>query len=119
MKIEIWAEVTCPWCGLGNHRLERSVQRFEHSDEVEIVHHSFPLSSSFPVDETFSVREALRRQHGIGGNAAELSTRRIEALAEAEGLRPYKVLDNLVGNTDLAHEFLAHASAEGKNREAW
>ncbi len=29
------------------------------------------------------------------------------------------MLDNLVGNTDLAHEFLAHASAEGKNREAW
>jgi hypothetical protein len=29
------------------------------------------------------------------------------------------VLDNTVGSTDLAHEFLAHASAEGKNREGW
>ncbi|MGX1364975.1 putative DsbA family dithiol-disulfide isomerase [Streptomyces canus] len=49
MKIEIWAEVTCPWCGLGSHRLDRAVERFEHGDEVEVVHHSFPLSSSFPV----------------------------------------------------------------------
>ncbi|MEU5307893.1 DsbA family oxidoreductase [Streptomyces sp. NPDC021562] len=119
MKIEVWAEVTCPWCGLGSHRVDRAVERFEHGDEVEVVHHSFPLSGSFPVGETFSVRDALLRRHGMGGSRAEASTRRIEALAEAEGLRPYKVLDNLVGNTDLAHEFLAHASAEGKNREAW
>jgi predicted DsbA family dithiol-disulfide isomerase len=43
----------------------------------------------------------------------------IEGMAAAEGLAPYRVLDNRLGNTDLAHEFLAHASAEGKNGEAW
>ncbi|MFJ9382035.1 DsbA family protein [Streptomyces sp. NPDC101455] len=87
MKIEIWAEVTCPWCGLGSHRLDRAAERFEHGNEVEVVHHSSPLSSSFPGDETFSVREALLRRHGMGGSQA--------------------------------YEFLAHASAEGKNRDAW
>ncbi|MFE9449726.1 DsbA family protein [Streptomyces sp. NPDC006739] len=117
--MDIWSEVTCPWCGLGHHRLERAVERFEHAGVVEVVHHSFPLSSSFPEGRTFSVREALLRQHGVGGSQAESSTRRIEALAAAEGLSPYRVLDNQVGNTDLAHEFLAHASAQGKDREAW
>ncbi len=119
MKVEIWSEVTCPWCGLGNHRVARAVERFEHADEVDLVHHSFPLGGSFPEGRTFSVREALLRQHGIGGDRAEASTRRIEKLAESEGLTPYRVLDNEVGNTDLAHEFLAHASAQGRNREAW
>ncbi|PSR63746.1 protein-disulfide isomerase [Nocardia sp. MDA0666] len=119
MKVEIWSEVTCPWCGLGNYRLERAVERFEHRDEVEVVHHSFPLSSSFPEGRTFSVREALLRQHGVSGSQAEASTRRIEALAAGEGLSPYQVLDNVAGNTDLTHEFLAHASAQGRNREAW
>ncbi|MEU9048348.1 MULTISPECIES: DsbA family oxidoreductase [unclassified Kitasatospora] len=119
MKVDIWSEVTCPWCGLGHHRLQRAVKRFEHAGEVEVVHHSFPLSSSFPEGRTFSVREALLRRHGVGGGQAEASIRRIEALAAAEGLSPYRVLDNQVGNTDLAHEFLAHASARGKNREAW
>ncbi|PWS42352.1 protein-disulfide isomerase [Streptomyces sp. ZEA17I] len=119
MKVDIWSEVTCPWCGLGRHRLQRAVERFEHAGEVGVVHHSFPLSSSFPEDRTFSVREALLRRHGVGGGQADASTRRIEALAAAEGLSPYRVLDNQVGNTDLAHEFLAHASAHGKNQEAW
>jgi predicted DsbA family dithiol-disulfide isomerase len=69
MKVDLWAEVTCPWCGPRNHRVAKAIER-------------------------------------------------IEKLAESEGLIPYQVPDNKVGNTDLAHEFLAHASAQGKNREA-
>ncbi|MFF7451569.1 MULTISPECIES: DsbA family protein [unclassified Streptomyces] len=119
MKVEIWAEVTCPWCGLGSHRVDRAVERFEHSDQVDVVHRSFPLDGGFPTDRTVSVREALLSKHGISGAQAKAATRHIETLAGAEGLSPYRVLDNVVGNTELAHEFLAHASAEGKNREAW
>ncbi|MFD4413241.1 DsbA family protein [Streptomyces sp. NPDC058476] len=119
MKVDIWSEVTCPWCGLGHHRVERAVERFEHGNQVEVVHHSFPISGSFPEGRTFSTREALLRRYGMDGSQAEAATMRVEALAEREGLTPYRVLDNQVGNTDLAHEFLAHASAQGKNRAAW
>lgn len=119
MKVEIWSEVTCPWCGLGSHLLDRAVARFEHGEQVQVIHRSFPLSGGFPVGSTLSVREAMLRKHGMDGAHAEAAARRIEALAEHEGLSPYLVLDNTVGNTDLAHEFLAHASAEGKNRQGW
>ena len=34
MRAEIWSEITCPWCGLGSHRLDRAVERFEHGDEI-------------------------------------------------------------------------------------
>ncbi|MFJ6849556.1 DsbA family protein [Streptomyces sp. NPDC091271] len=40
MKVEIWADVACPWCGLGSHRVDRAVERFEHSGEVEVTHRS-------------------------------------------------------------------------------
>jgi predicted DsbA family dithiol-disulfide isomerase len=33
MKVEIWSEITCFWCGLGSHRPDRAVERFEHSDQ--------------------------------------------------------------------------------------
>lgn len=119
MKVEIWAEVTCPWCGFGSYRVDRAVERFEHADAVEVVHHSFPLGDSYPTNRTVSVREALHSRYGLKESQAETATRRIERMAAAEGLSPYRVLDNRVGNTGLAHEFLAHASAMGKNREAW
>lgn len=119
MRVEIWSEITCPWCGLGSHRLDRAVERFEHADAVEVIHRSFPLSDGFPVGDVISVREATLRRYGLSGAHLEARTRQVEAMAEQEGLTPYRVLENQVGNTRLAHELLAHATAEGKNRLAW
>lgn len=117
MRVEMWSEITCPWCGLSSHRLDRAVERFEHRDQVDVVHRSFPLSSGFPEGRTLSVREAMMAKHGVVPERAGAPD--IESMAAAEGLAPYRVLDNRVGNTDRAHEFLAHASAMGKNRQAW
>ncbi|MFH8615792.1 DsbA family protein [Streptomyces sp. NPDC017979] len=117
MKIEIWSEIACPWCGLGSHRLDRAVERFENGGQVEVVHRSFPLGSGLPEGRTLSAREFVLAKYGVVPGQAGVPD--IEGMAAAEGLTPYRVLDNRVGNTDLAHEFLAHASNEGKNGEAW
>lgn len=119
MKLEIWSDVVCPWCGLGAHRLEQALQRFEHGDEVEVIHRSFVLDPTLPSAPGVSAREMLRRKYGMGDAQIEASTRRIEAMAEREGLVPYVVGDNTVANTQLAHELLAYATAQGKNAEAW
>ncbi|MCX4763288.1 DsbA family oxidoreductase [Streptomyces sp. NBC_01275] len=119
MKAEIWSEITCPWCGLGSHRLDKAVERFEHRDEVELIHRSLPLSDRLPVGGGLSVRQGLKQIHGLADDKLEAAPRRIEGLAAREGLAPYNVLENQVGNTRWAHEFLAYASTQGKNREAW
>jgi predicted DsbA family dithiol-disulfide isomerase len=119
MKVEIWSDLVCPWCGLGSHRLAKAVERFAHRDEVEVIHRSFQLDPSFPSGSTMPVREQLTRVHGMGDAQAEAVTGRLEEMAERDGLTPYVVLDNRIGNTALAHELLAHATAEGKNAEAW
>ena len=108
MKVEIWSEVTCPWCGLGSHRLDKAVERFEHRDEVELTHRSFPLSDDLPGEGVISVRQAIKRAHGVADDRLEVGPRRVEALAAREGLVPYHVLENVVGNTWRAHEFLAY-----------
>ncbi|MEV5826873.1 DsbA family protein [Spirillospora sp. NPDC052242] len=98
MKVEIWSEITCPWCGLGGHRLDRAVERFEHGGDVEVVHRSFPLGSGLPEDRTFSVRDYVLAKYGAVPGQAGVPD--IEGMAAAEGLTPYRVLDNRVGNTD-------------------
>src|SRR5277367_4747663 len=103
MQVDVWADVICPWCGLGSHRLEAALERFPHRDEVQVTHHSFQLDPGAPPGSSEPVREMLR----------------IEGLADAEGLRPYHVLDNRVGSTALAHELLAYAADQGKQAEAW
>jgi predicted DsbA family dithiol-disulfide isomerase len=119
MKVEIWSDVICPWCGLGTHRLERALARFEHGGDVEVIHRSFPLDPTLPSGPGLTPREMLRRKYGMADAQIEASTRRIERMAASEGLAPYIVLDNTVANTELTHELLAYATAQGKNREAW
>ena len=124
MTVEIWADIICPWCGLGEHRFEEALRHFVHRGDVEVIHRSFQLDPSLPDGVITTVRERLAEKFGLGGGVAateriETMTRNIETMARDEGLQPYHVLDNRTGNTSLAHELLAYAGTEGRQAEAW
>lgn len=118
LKVEVWSDLVCPWCGLGDHRLDAALARFEHRDQVEVVHRSFQLDPSAPVGQTRSVRDYLMAR-GMPPAQLEASQNALERMAAEEGLKPYIVRDNVIGNTRLAHELLAYAAAHGKGDEAW
>ena len=46
MKIEIWADIACPYCFIGKKKLENALQLFPHADQVELVWHSYELDPS-------------------------------------------------------------------------
>jgi predicted DsbA family dithiol-disulfide isomerase len=118
VQVEVWADLICPWCGLGLHRLDLAVERFEHGDDVTVVHRSFQLDPSAPVGVTIPARKLLEGK-GMSPDQALAAMRRVEDLAAADGLSPYHVADNQVGSTALAHELLAHATARGLGPVAW
>lgn len=119
MRVEIWSDIICPWCGLGIHQLDAALARFAHTGDVQLVHRSFQLDERAPADRTESVRQMLREKKGLSDAQIDGITARIESLAEAQGLRPYVVRDNHVGNTALAHEFAVWATELGRSKEAW
>lgn len=119
MRIEIWTDVICPWCGLGEHRLQEALRRFDHAGEVEVVHRSFQLDERAPLGSTRAVREMLVSDKGLASHEVDRLVTRIERLAHAEGLRPYVVGDNRVGNTSLAHQLAAWATLQGRGAETW
>jgi predicted DsbA family dithiol-disulfide isomerase len=119
MEIEIWSDLICPFCGIGNRRLEAAISRFDHRDEVNVVHRSFQLAPTAPIGEVRPVRAMLRQRYGMSDAQLEASHARLEAEAAAEGLVPYVLTDNNVGSTALAHELLAYATDQGRATEAW
>lgn len=119
MKVEIWSDVICPWCGIGQHRLDAALKEFAHRDDVEVVHKSFQLDPSFPVGTTKPVREMLRQKYGMSESQLRANMERIEGLAKLDGLQPYKVGSNDVGNTGYAHALLAWAAEQGMEDAAW
>lgn len=119
MKIEIWTDIICPWCGLGTHRLNQAVGQSGEPGETQIVHRSFQLNPRSPEGVAEPAFAMLRRVTGLDSEQLTEKTQYIEQLAHDEGIDRYHVSDNNVGNTALAHEFLAYATELGKHTEAW
>lgn len=118
MKIEIWSDVICPWCGLGQHRLDMALADFPGKEGVEVVHRSFQLDPSYKGDPR-PVREMLAQKYRMPEPQMKATFGRIEGMAASEGLTPYFVGDNVVGNTRLAHELLAMAADKGLEDAGW
>ncbi|HWI23279.1 MAG TPA: DsbA family protein, partial [Baekduia sp.] len=66
-----------------------------------------------------STRELLRHKYGLSDEQADAATSNVQDIARGDGLQPYVVSDNVVGSTQLAHEFLAWATTKGKHADAW
>ena len=114
MKVEIWADIICPWCGLGAHRLGLAIAALGR--DVTLVHRSFELDRRAPA-EPRPVR-AMLRARGYDEHGMTATWARIEAMAAREGLAPY-ILDNIVANTRQTHEVLALAAERGLADAAW
>jgi predicted DsbA family dithiol-disulfide isomerase len=117
LRIEVWADVICPWCGLANHRLDQALRAFEQRDRITVIHRAFrldPHASTQPMTVT-----DLLQQRGMSPAQSRMLNARIEDMAEAEGLSPYIVSDNLVANTTWAHELVAHAATHGLGDAVW
>jgi predicted DsbA family dithiol-disulfide isomerase len=118
MRVEVWADIICPWCGLGLHRLGAALAQFPGRADVEVVHRSFQLDPSFPAGQVIGSREMLLGK-GLSDGQIRQSQARIEAMAASEGLHPYHVAGSQVGSTSLAHELLAYATGAGRHTQAW
>ena len=118
MKIEVWSDVICAWCGIGNHRLRAALGRLPPGQEVEVVHHHFQLDPSFPVGQTTDNSRMLHAR-GVPASRVHDVLTSVEQLAVGEGLEPYDVLHSPIGNTQLAHELLALAADHGVGPQAW
>lgn len=118
MRIEIWSDIICPWCGLGSFRLNKALEAFPHRDQIELVRRSFVLQSDEPVGVSVPSSEYFARR-GMPEQRMREMTQSIERIASSEGLTPYRVAGNRVGNTTLAHELAAWATAQGRSAEIW
>lgn len=119
MKVELWEDIVCSWCGIANERMNQALGRFGDREGLEFTHRSFRLLPELPEGEGVNFAEHMGKTRGITMEKAEEMTAPLKQLAREVGLEEYHVTDNDIGNTTLTHEFLAWASAQGKQNEAW
>jgi predicted DsbA family dithiol-disulfide isomerase len=95
LAVEVWTDLTCPWCYLGKRRLERAVHAFEHPQAVQVRYRSFERDAAAIVGEG-AVAEAVEArvaaaQEGLdlpvehAVPASTFDAHRLMHLGEAEG----------------------------------
>jgi len=113
VRIDIWSDVVCPWCSIGERRLERALADFPHRDDVEVVFHSFLLDPDAPDVATGSAQEMLARKYGLTSAQAGEQQARVIQLAAEEGMDWRRHVDSPYVGTVDAHRLLHLALAEG------
>lgn len=112
--IEVWADLGCPWCYVGKHRLQRAIDARPDADRFQVQIRSFELNPNAPhTPET--IESAFIRSHGGNANAVLQAERQIQALSQREGL-PFD-LDRLNANTFDFHRVAHYADDAGKGTE--
>ena len=112
MKVEIWSDVVCPWCYVGQRNLEAALAEFPHADEVTVEWRSFELDASTPQQMDLSMDEVLQRKYGMSPDEATAANRQMTELAAKVGLE-YHLEKVQIGNTFDAHRLIHLADTQG------
>ncbi|GAB3451558.1 DsbA family oxidoreductase [Streptomonospora sediminis] len=108
--VEDWADLGCPWCYVGKHRLREAIGRRPDAGRFVIKIRSFELLPGAP-REPEPVEKAFVRSHGGDAAVAVQAEQRMQALAQREGL-PFD-LGRLNANTFDLHRVMHYAQESG------
>lgn len=114
MIIDVWADVVCPWCFIGKHRLEKALENFAHRDQVTIRHRAFQLQPD--IKESVLTKKYLAEKYQASLEQVDQMQANVCAVADGEGLC-YNLDETLSGNTFDAHRLLLWAATQDKQDE--
>ena len=86
MKIDVWADVSCPFCYLGTTQLRQALAQLPVAAQVQVRHHSFQLDPNAPRSTSETGLDALARKFGRPVDDVRAMTQNTEQSAAAEGL---------------------------------
>lgn len=109
LTIEVWADVVCPWCYVGEQRLHAAIERSGHAGQIDLQVRTFQLDPSAPAT-TIPTLEYLSRKFGVPLAQARSMEEDMAQRAQAEGLAysPDRPSANTLDMLRLVHLASAH-----------
>lgn len=113
LAIDIWSDVLCPFCYLGDTVLAQALTQFPHADRVDVRYRSFQLMPHLPVGEAVGVTDLLVREKGMPRGQVLAMNAQLTAKGRELGI-DFRFDQALAVNTRAAHRLSHFALAEGK-----
>ncbi len=114
LQIDLYTEITCPWCIIGHHRLDKVLaERFPELD-VDIRQHPVLLLPDAPAEGLY-IPDLLLSRYGVTDPKASFA--RPEAEARASGLDLDLSRQPWTYRTQAAHGLILAARARGTQHQ--
>lgn len=114
MIVDVWSDVICPYCYLGQRQLRVAIGQFEHGGDVVIRHHAFELDPKMDTRGELRVRELVATKYSLDPTRVDEMHERLNESARAldmawqlDAARPTNTLD--------AHRLIALARQQGRD----
>lgn len=117
MKVDIWSDIVCPFCYIGDAQFKKALSSFAHEKNVEVVYHSFQLMPDAPSEPTSSATEYLAAKKSMPIEVLQQMQQQVSEAGANEGL-VMNMESTMIVNTFNAHRFIHFATTKGKQHQA-
>ncbi|MFK2893786.1 DsbA family oxidoreductase [Dyella flagellata] len=114
LNIDLYTEISCPWCIIGQHRLDKVLAERFPDLTVDIRHHPVLLIADAPAEGIY-IPDLLRTRHGVTDPKAAFA--RPESEARASGLNLDLSRQPWAYRTQAAHGLILAARERGTQHQ--
>lgn len=86
MKITYWSDYACPYCYIGETRLQKAIEELGLADQVTLEMKSFELDPNAAREYTGTTVDRFAKKYGLDTEGAANQIEYISALGRAEGI---------------------------------
>lgn len=112
MKIEIWSDVYCPFCYIGETVLKRVLDKYPDAKDIQLEFKSFELDPSIPQGTSYPVIDYIAKKYGFTYEQSAASSKNVEMRAKEIGLN-LDFSNVIIANTFDAHRLIQFAQDKG------
>ena len=98
MTIKIWSDYACPFCYIGEKRLEKALSQISGGDKIKIEFKSFELDPTAGEKVTSSTVERFAKKYGMSIEEATERIEQISMMGRHEGI-DFKYISTRYTNT--------------------
>lgn len=111
MTLTIWSDFACPYCYIGETRLQKAIQELGIEDEVTIDFRAFELDPNASKEVVSTTPERFARKYRLSLAGAEAQIEQISSLGRELGI-DFKYATTQYSNTRDAHRLMKLAEAK-------
>lgn len=116
MKVEIWADIGCPFCYIGKRRFEGALERFEFKDKLMVEYRSFQLDPNAEKNPSYDVHDLLVAKTGYNKEQVKGMNKQVAQQAKSVGL-DFEFDRMIPANSLDAHRLIKFTERYGKSAE--